>query len=347
MSRKKVKKITETRKLVKWGSSETLIMSLPRAWVKKFNLDKDSEVSVVESPDGSLLVSPLNFFKEKPGLESTIIFTDEMIDDDDILELEIMTRYLDGNDIITIELKPSKRTDKFPPRFSSNITKIIQSLLGLEITQFLSYKIQIKDIMSIHESNIDELVKIIANTTIDLFESLIDLIKNDDLGSVDSLLISRNQERKYYLRILRELRKGLLFPATLSRMGLTAQDTVDLAFFITYINETSEELEFMLKTMRGKKVENVIVEMIVDFMQKVKDTFKTAVDSYLFKKKKDAIAMIKRVPELETKKREIENSLDEIEEGGQYVHFQIALDLNSKILDECKNISLTALRRIL
>ncbi|MBD3185797.1 hypothetical protein GF325_03125 [Candidatus Bathyarchaeota archaeon] len=345
--RKGKKKISETRKLVKWGSSETLIMSLPRAWVKKFHLSKESEVSVVENADGSLLVNPLNLSNDRPRFESTIPFDDEMGEDDQLIELEIMTRYLDGSDIIIIERSGSRGDEKFPTRFSTKVTESVQNLLGLEITQFLPSRIQIKDIMSIHESNIDELVRIIANTTIDLFSSLIELIQNNDLDSVDQLLIARAQEKKYYLRILRELRKGLLVPQSLARMGLTAQDTVDLAFFITDINETSEELEFMLKTMKGQKLDEITIPMISQFMDEVKNIFMRSVDSFLFRKKKEAINIIKHVPSLERKKRMVENKFDEFPETERFVHFQIVLDLNSKVLDQCKSIALTALRRIL
>lgn len=341
------KKVTETRKLVKWGSSETLIMSLPRSWVKRYNLTKESEISLIENPDGSLLVSPLSFTSEKPRFEAIIEYDEKaMADDYDYIELMITTKYLDGNDEIHIQKKDTKGVEKFPTKFTNNVLKIVQSLLGLEITSLLSTKIKIVDIMSIQESNIDVLVKIIADTTIDFFQSLIDLIKNGDLSSIESLLISKRQVRKYYLRILRELRKGLLVPATLSKMGLTAQDTVDLAFFITDVNETAENLEFMLNTLKNKEVEEEVGALIIDFMNEVNDGFRNSVDSFLFKERKKAIETIKMVPELELKKREIENKLDAMDKNAKYVHFQIILDLNSKILDSCKSISLTALRRI-
>ncbi|MFX0099959.1 MAG: AbrB/MazE/SpoVT family DNA-binding domain-containing protein [Candidatus Hodarchaeota archaeon] len=341
------KKVTETRKLVKWGSSETLIMSLPRSWVKKYNLTKESEISLIENPDGSLLVSPLSFTSEKPRFEATIEFDEKaMADDYDYIELMITTKYLDGNDEIHIVKKETKGVEKFPTKFTNNVLKIVQSLLGLEITSLLSTKIKIVDIMSIQESNIDVLVKIIADTTIDFFQSLIDLIQTGDLSSIESLLISKRQVRKYYLRILRELRKGLLVPATLSRMGLTAQDTVDLAFFITDVNETAENLEFMLNTLKGKEVDEEVSQLIIEFMNEVNEEFRKGVDSFLFKVRRDAIDVIKRVPDLELKKRDIENKLDAMDQSVQFVHFQIVLDLNSKILDSCKSISLTALRRI-
>ncbi len=359
MSEEDTRKVAESRKLVKWGSSETLIMSLPRNWVKKFGLTKDSEVTIIENQDGSLLVSPLTLGNEKPKFESTITFDMADLDDDDLIELEITTKYLDGNDIINIEKKGDKyKTEKFPTRFTLKVQEVVQNLLGLEITTFLSTKIKIVDIMSVQEANIDVLVKIISDTTIDFFQSLIELLHKQDITSqVDSFSISKKQVRKYYLRILRELRKGLLVPSSLSKMGLTAQGCVDLAFFITDVSETAEKLDFVLTTL-GNHCESckdvstregndaLIIDKLASFMGLVSDIFKKAVDAFLFSVKKDTFVVIKTVPKLEDQKRQFENEMDAHPNSHEYVHFQIILDVMSKILDHCNSISLTSLRRI-
>src|SRR5271157_570514 len=341
----------ESRKLVKWGSSETLIMSLPRSWVKKYRLNKDSEVSIIESQDGSLTVSPLNLSAEKPKSETRILFDASEFDDMDLIDLEITAKYLDGHDVIIIEKKEGKGPDKFPTKFTLKVQEVVQSLLGLEITSLLSTKIKIQDIMNIHETNVDVLVKIIADTTVDFFQNLHDIIESNDYSShIDSLLISKKQVRKYFLRILRELRRGLLVPASLSRMGLSAQDTVDMAFYITDLAEVADNLEIALNAMKSQRSIELDPKIIGDtheFIGEVFKIFKSAVDSFLFKVKKDAIGVIKSVPALEDKKRTIENVIDSYMDKGQYVRYEILLDILSKILDHSRSIALSALRRIL
>lgn len=328
-------------------------MSLPRTWCKLHGLTKDSEVTIIENQDGSLLVSALDISTEKPKFKTTVVFDAKDIDDMDLIELEIITRYLDGHDEIIVERKDAagKINEKFPPKFTLKVQEVVQSLLGLEITSFLSSKIKITDIMSIQETNVHVLVKIIADTTIDLFQSVLDLFQSLDFpSSVQSLSLSKRQVRKYYLRILRELRKGLLVPASLSRMGLTAQDTVDMAFFITDVNETSEKLDFIIHTFiieNASSLVDAVVKQVHDFMQEINDVFRKSVDAFLFKKKKDAVAVVKEVPGLEHEKRDIENKIDEYTDSARYVHFQIILDILSKILDHCNSIALSALRRII
>jgi phosphate uptake regulator len=338
------KKTAESRKLVKWGSSETLIMSLPRNWVKLNNLNKDSEVSIIENQDGSLLVSPLTLSNERPRFEATIPFSTEELEDMDLIELEITVKYLDGNDVITIEKKEGKGGgDKFPTKFTLKVQEVAQSLLGLEITSLLSTKIKIQDIMNIHETNVDVLVKIIADTTVDLFQNIIDIVKEGNYPvHVDSLLISKKQVRKYFLRILRELRKGLLVPASLSRMGLTAQDTLDAAFYITDLSAVADSLEFAFNAIASKQPEPLdpkIREPIIAFMNEVYGTFKKAVDSFLFKTKKATL--------IEEKKRGLENILDGLSTKAQFTGFEILLDVLSKIGDHSLSIALSSLRKIM
>ncbi|MEX2684464.1 MAG: hypothetical protein Q6373_023030 [Candidatus Sigynarchaeota archaeon] len=344
------KKASESRKLVKWGSSETLIMSLPRNWVKKFQLNKDSEVCIMENQDGSLLVSPLTLGTERPRFESTIYFSADDIEDMDLVELEITVKYLDGNDVIIIERKEGKGVDKFPTKFTLKVQEVVQSLLGLEITSLLSTKIKIQDIMNIHETNVDVLVKIIADTTVDLFQNTIDVVREGDYTSrIDSLRISNKQVRKYFLRILRELRKGLLVPTNLARMGLSAQDTVDTAFYITDISGVAADLEFAFNAMANKKKDpdkKVIAEVVV-FMENVYQLFKKGVDSFLFKTKKDAVYVIKTAPSIEQKKRDIENMIDDLSATTPYTGYQILLDIMSKILDHTISIALASCRRIM
>ncbi len=344
------KKAAESRKLVKWGSSETLIMSLPRNWVKSNNLNKDSEVSIIENQDGSLLVAPLQIGAERPRFESTILLSSNDFEDMDLVELEITVKYLDGNDVIIIEKKEGKGVDKFPTKFTLKVQEVVQSLLGLEITSLLSTKIKIQDIMNIHETNVDVLVKIIADTTVDLFQNVIDIVKEDDYPTrTDALLISKKQVRKYFLRIMRELRKGLLVPASLARMGLTAQDTVDAAFYITDISGVADDLEFAFNAMANKQKDpdKKMVDIVVTFMEEVYQLFKKGVDSFLFKTKKDAMHVIKTAPSVEQSKRKIENMIDDLSGTGHYTGYQILLDIMSKVLDHTISIAMASCRRIM
>ena len=50
----------ESRKLQKTGGS-TIIVSLPKKWIKKNKLDAGSEVRLIKQPDGTITIDPGNF----------------------------------------------------------------------------------------------------------------------------------------------------------------------------------------------------------------------------------------------------------------------------------------------
>jgi hypothetical protein len=93
---------SSSRKLIKWGSSHTLIISLPRKWVKKNNLKPEQEIRTIENPDGSLSLYPRDI-NENSELISTIEIKDDV--DLETLWLKLNTKYLDGWDIIKLTTK--------------------------------------------------------------------------------------------------------------------------------------------------------------------------------------------------------------------------------------------------
>ena len=143
----KMGKATETRKLVKWGSSKTLIMSLPRSWTKKHSLTEENEVQVWENPDGSLLILPLEFTRKSDQLEAIIMSEDypEM----QTLSFVIQTKFLDGNDIIRITSKTPFTETRY-----HEISAVVTQLIGFEIINQTPNEIEIKDIMALKSEGI-------------------------------------------------------------------------------------------------------------------------------------------------------------------------------------------------
>lgn len=336
----------QTRKLIKWGSSKTLIMSLPRQWVKKHELTDKDEVQVIQNVDDSLLILPAKTTIVEKKSEASITVKDET--DVESTKYMVLTKYLDGWDVISLE---AKRGLTFSPKYYKDIQEIIKPLLGLEIMSVLKDRITIRDLYSVQETNIINLVKIISQNTIEFFQALIDLIKTppvDQLAeAVARVIPNREMITKYYYRIHRELRKGLLKPSSLSKMNITPQDVLDFAFFINAINISAENIETQLHTIRihGLPVVDPNEVDIVGFMERAYKYFEQGIDSFLFKKTADAIAVLNSYEQIRELKRSVENDLDKTSENT--LAFQVGLDMTEKIIDATRTIAMAALRRII
>ncbi|MFX1293761.1 MAG: hypothetical protein ACFFD2_02710 [Promethearchaeota archaeon] len=330
-------KVAETRKLVKWGSSKTLIMSLPRNWTKKYNLTEENEVQVWENPDGSLLILPLQFNIENQELEVNL--KSDRYQEEQMLSYIIQTKFLDGNDIIRISSK-----EPFTDSRYKEITSIVSDLIGFEILQKTPNEIVLKDIMSFKETSIKELVNMVSNSVLELIKNFIASVDPINLSTLEAILSSRDNVHKYYLRVHRQLRKALMQPSLLTKMNIKAQDAVDYAFFIVDLNEVATNLAAMsYATIKYKSQK--FINKTLDVLKPTYQNLKDAISSFLFPNIKQALASLSKIEEMKHLKREIENDIDKVTASQPTTASQIILDNSEKIIEYTLSIALAALRR--
>ena len=117
----------EVRKVQKLGYS-TIVVSLPRNWVKEKNLKKGDSVIVRVEDDGSLRIIPYNLGEEKSITEKYMVDVSK-ITSKGLVERILIGNYLLGHDTITF------RTDdkRLPSWVVDEITQGIARLAGIEI----------------------------------------------------------------------------------------------------------------------------------------------------------------------------------------------------------------------
>lgn len=330
-------KVVETRKLVKWGSSKTLIMSLPRSWTKKHNLTEANEVQVLENADGSLLILPLDLGLEKEVMESEI--KSEQYPESQTLSYMVKTKFLDGSEIIKIKSKTAFTESRY-----QEITDIVSQLIGFEILSKTTNEIVLKDIMALKETSIEELVKMVSNTVLELMGKLLEAINPLDVSTLEAIYNSEDNVHKYYLRVHRQLRKALIEPLLLTKMNITAQDAVDYAFFIVELNDIAVNLASMSYVTK-KYGEEQSIGQTDEILQSTYNILKEAISSFLFRNTKEALAVLSKIDGMKKRKREIETVLDKLTAEQPTTASQIILDNSEKIMESTFSIGLTALRR--
>jgi len=328
---------SETRKLVKWGSSKTLIMSLPRNWTKKNNLTEADEVEVCENPDGSLLVFPLRLNKEALMEMETEIKVDQYPESIMLANI-IQTKFLDGYDKINLTSKTTFTEGKV-----KEISEVISDLIGFEILTRMPNEIVVKDIMALKESSLDELVKLVSNSVVELMHNFINALTPIDFPTLKAITSSKKNLFKYYLRVHRQLRKALVQPSLLTKMNITTQDAVDFAFFIVNLNEIATNIASMSSAVTKYQPKEV-VERTLEILNPVSEKLKDAISAVLFKTTR-AHTIFSEIDELRVLKRNIENDIDNVTYEEPHIESQIILDNTEKIMDYIYSIAQTALRR--
>ena len=114
----------ESRKLQKTGGS-TLIVSLPKKWIKKNNLKTGSEVRLIKQPDGTMTIDPGNYNIKKKI--STVTCNNE---ESQHLFRDLIGVYLAGATEIKVVGNPRLTVEE-----RRTIRKFSASVIGLEIIE--------------------------------------------------------------------------------------------------------------------------------------------------------------------------------------------------------------------
>ncbi|UCG01672.1 MAG: phosphate uptake regulator PhoU [Candidatus Heimdallarchaeota archaeon] len=111
----------EIRKIQVTGAGDTRIISLPKEWAERNQLDKGSNVIIKELSTGDLIIFPQNSSLEPQKRVTRIIESDHV-------NRDILAAYLLGSDIITVVSKNKETLAQ-----KSNIRDLSRQLIGLEI----------------------------------------------------------------------------------------------------------------------------------------------------------------------------------------------------------------------
>ncbi|MFX1507681.1 MAG: PhoU domain-containing protein [Promethearchaeota archaeon] len=111
----------EIRKIQVTGAGDTRIISLPKEWAERNQLDKGSNVIIKELSTGDLIIFPQDASLEPQKRATRIVESDHV-------NRDILAAYLLGSDIITVVAKKGEALSQ-----KSNIRDLSRQLIGLEI----------------------------------------------------------------------------------------------------------------------------------------------------------------------------------------------------------------------
>ncbi|MHA2203558.1 MAG: PhoU domain-containing protein [Candidatus Hodarchaeales archaeon] len=137
----------EIRKIQVTGAGDTRIISLPKEWAERNQLDKGSNVIIKELSTGDLIIFPQNSTLEPQKRVTSIIESDHV-------NRDILAAYLLGSDIITVV---SKKKEALAQK--SNIRDLSRQLIGLEILGETQESIELHFLIGEEKENPKKYVK--------------------------------------------------------------------------------------------------------------------------------------------------------------------------------------------
>lgn len=179
----------ETRKVQVTGKS-TYIVTLPKKWAKKSNLESGEMVSISYLDDGSLVISPHGFKNLKRNMKMNF--------DGNVkrLKREILGIYI-LDEYTSIEIT-GKNVDK---DIKKEIKKLCKGLIGFEVVEDVGDKLVINDLLDKDEFTIARALKRMSSIVYLMMDELAVAMEEQNKNLFSEVVVRDNDVDRMYLLI--------------------------------------------------------------------------------------------------------------------------------------------------
>ena len=326
----------ETRKVQVTGGS-TYTVSLPKEWATENDVSAGSVVEF-HGEDDLLLLSPRS---ENDRIEGTLDISG--LEEDHELTRAVMTMYVSGFDVITLE------TPRISPQQRRLVRDAVQGLVGLEVIEETSDRVVLQDLLDSSELSVHNAITRMQLVALTMLEDAIEaLIADDDDLAADVIHRDEDVDRLWYM-VSRVFRTVLRNPTAATEIGFPRETVFDyqssarqlerIADHATKIAELSREID-AISGETGEKLRTLREEAAI--------VPETAMDALLADDSEEAAELaneargrIERVDELA---RDVDEQVREADPQSAQV-LGLVVDSLSRTADYGGNIAESALQK--
>lgn len=299
--------LMEVRTLLRLGKS-SLVVVLPKDWLKELDLKAGDKVVVTQEEDGTLKILPSNIETKKNGRKINITINVDNCSEPNLIERILVGNYLVGNDFINIVSTKSILS----PDYLKTIRKIVNKLRGVEIVEHTTNKIVLQCVADPIKFTISN----ILNRMLSLIISALDYIKRglreDNRDYIKEVFyIEEEIDRLYWLAIRqiltvqknRALTKLVGIESPLHLVGnRTIVKTLEMAS--DYLEDVAKDTLDVLNLVSYNEYSEIFDE-IVGLIDKLEDVASDVIRSYSGLDLKTANDVLNQINGLEKYGREL------------------------------------------
>ena len=301
----------EIRRVQMTGGS-SYIITLPKEWIKKLNIQKNDPLGLITQSDGTLLLTPKI---DREHIQKIKEFDVSNITNQDFLLRNLIGAYISGYNSIII--KSSKRMS---PQAKMTIRKFTRATIGQEIVEETDSQVIIKDILNPAEMPFDRTIKRMHIIVKGMHEDIMTAIQRNDKKLAEDVLIRDNEIDRLNWLVARQHNIILQNVSFAEKMGITVE-LATTSFLISRIIERIGDHVIRIAqnavNITDKKTDKAILEKLLSSSQLALEIFNKSITSFLRRDIKAANETIDSVSKLETKCEEI-NELA-LKQKGEYV----------------------------
>ncbi|MEM2273435.1 MAG: PhoU domain-containing protein [Candidatus Bathyarchaeia archaeon] len=299
----------EVRK-VQMTRSGTFFITLPKDWAIRNRIHRGSIVVNLITPDDKIIIDP-KYTAEPVPREATIKVGPH-------LSRDIISKYLLGYDIITIESK-----DRITPEQREIVKQTSSQLVGLEITEEDQSKIVMQCLLEPTALSPERILRrehLISSSMCK--DSLIALLERD-VHLARNVIARDNEVDRLYFLLVRVLRTIIQNPSLSEKLNIYPIDCLDyrlVASFVELVADQSSQIAKYAIKFKDLKINNDISRTLSSLHKSILEIFNDSVESFISHN-------VSRAASIRDKEPEIRELINKIESLANTLPFERAQDL--------------------
>ena len=205
----------ELRKIQSTAGGATSIVSLPRSWIKKNNLQQSDEIGIRERKDGAL------FLIAKPDIKKRkTVYIDACGKELNFLLRIIISEYIRGADVIKFRRPAFSRKDK------KNIREFIQNaIVGLDLNEHENL-FEIHSIVDVYDLDIELIIMRLYDLTCWMFGNTIRAIEGNNCDLLKDIIGRDIEVDRLTLLAYRQMHLASGNPESARKSGIEGYDAL-------------------------------------------------------------------------------------------------------------------------
>jgi len=347
-----------SRKVQRVGRG-SYVISLPKEWVQKMQIDRGNEIIFRIQDDGSAILIPRKIFEkrgaEKSKLKEKWVYV-RPEDNSASLVRKITSLYVVGADIVHLRFKDKKCLQKYRTVINDLVKNM---LLGAEIIDESESEITIQTLINQPNLSIEMALRRMAILALALNKEVISALKSEEDNFIKNVSDLYNDVNRLNLYVIRQLKyylerglfKDLGFKSVKEFLGyrIVANDIRNIASNALHVFNNIVLLKKLLenKTLLLKEpLDEEVYMQINNFCSLMHQTFEESLKALFKRDYEEADKIFSKIEEYSSMERNIAMTIFVKKmDPNMALALGLILDALRRIMEYCRNIAEITLNR--
>ncbi|RLI26664.1 MAG: hypothetical protein DRO52_02130 [Candidatus Hecatellales archaeon] len=305
----------------------TFLVTLPKEWAKRFNLQKGSPIHVKERVDGCLILDPRYGAEEA---QEIVLRPSERMEDN------ILSSYLLGYEFVAVEA-----AGRLSEEERERVKRTASRLIGVEVIEEDERRILLQCLLRATAIPPEKILRrqyILSKSLLDdSFKALLSL----NLGEAERIKDRDEEIDRLYFLLVRILRSLIVNPRLGEKLGISPIDCLDyrlVASLVEKIADTSVEVAELVGRLKAQGgIPKAFHSFLKTFSGKLSSTYEDALKAVFSRGERTVSQALKSLQEAMESLKSLEE--DALKRKGNPPALYILLTLLGTLLDQIKDIT--------